>query len=48
MAADKKVRKVEERLFDHIRDQHPEMVAGLTYEEHRDLEHRVKAAIHHD
>jgi predicted small metal-binding protein len=48
VAADKKVRKVEERLFDHIRDQHPEMIAGLTYEQHRDFEHRVKAAVRPD
>ena len=48
VAADKKVRNVEARVFDHIRDRHTEMIAGLTYEQHRDLEHRVKAAVHHD
>jgi predicted small metal-binding protein len=45
VAADKKVRKVEERMFDHLRDRHPEMIAGITYEQYRDLERRVKAAV---
>jgi len=41
-----KPRKVEAKLLDHMRDQHPEMVAGITFEEHQQLEGRIKAAIH--
>jgi len=48
VARERKVRKVEERYFDHLRDQHPEAVAGLTNDQHRELEHRVKEAIRHE
>jgi predicted small metal-binding protein len=45
VAEERKVRKVEERFFDHLRDLHPEVVAGLTSDQHSELEHRVKEAI---
>jgi len=45
VAEESKVRKVEEKFFDHLRDQHPEVVAGLTTEQHDELEHRVKEAV---
>ena len=48
VAEDRKVRKLEHRYFDHLRDRHPEMITGLTGEKHRDLEHRVKDAIVHE
>lgn len=48
VAEDRKVRKVEEKLFDHLRDRHPEVVSGLTSEQHSDLEHKIKEAIRHD
>lgn len=43
-----KVRKVEERFFDHLREHHPEVVSGLDQEQHDALERRVKDAIRHD
>jgi predicted small metal-binding protein len=46
-AEDLKVRRVEEKLFDHIRGVHPEIVTGLTWKEYSAFEHRVKAAVHH-
>ena len=33
-------------MLDHLRNQHPEMVAGITFEEHEKLEGRIKAATH--
>ncbi len=48
VAEDMKVRRVEEKMFDHIRSEHPELIAGLNWEQHAELEHRVKAAIVHE
>lgn len=48
VAEDLKVRRVEEKLFDHIRSVHPELVTGLTWNEYSAFEHRVKAAVHHE
>ncbi len=48
VAEDMKVRRVEQKMFDHIRAEHPELVAGLSWKQHAELEHRVKAAIKHD
>jgi predicted small metal-binding protein len=48
VAEERKVRKVEERFFDHLRDQHPEIIAGLTGEKYRELEHHVKETIEHE
>ena len=45
VAEGQKVRKVEERFFDHLREHHPEVVTGLNMEQHDDLEHRVREAI---
>jgi predicted small metal-binding protein len=41
-----KPRKIEGKMLDHLRDEHPEMVAGITFEEHQQLEGRIKAATH--
>jgi predicted small metal-binding protein len=48
VAVDRKVRKLRERVFDHMRDEHPEMIVGLTFEERKELERRVEAAAHRD
>jgi hypothetical protein len=48
VAEDRKVRKVEARFFDHLRDRHPEIIAGLADRSYRELEHRVKEAIEHE
>jgi predicted small metal-binding protein len=48
VAEDRKVRKVENRFFDHLRDRHPEIIAGLANGSYRELEHRVKEAIEHE
>ena len=48
VAEDRKVRKVENRFFDHLRDQHPEIIAGLADDRYRELEHRVKEAVEHE
>ena len=45
VAEDRKVRKLEEKFFDHLREEHPEIVAGLAAEQYREVEHRVKEAI---
>jgi predicted small metal-binding protein len=48
VAEDRKVRKVEARFFDHLRDRHPEIIAGLANSGYRELEHRVKEAVEHE
>jgi len=48
VAQERKVRKVEERFFDHLRDVHPDVITGLTGDQHRELEHAVKEAIRHE
>lgn len=48
VAQETKVRKVEERFFDHLREHHPEVVSGLDQKQHDALERRVKDAIRHD
>ena len=40
-----KAGKLEERVFDHIRAQHPELIAGLDWKQHRELERRMRSAI---
>ncbi len=45
VAEESKVRKVEEKFFDHLREHHPELVTGLSVEQHDELERRVKDAI---
>jgi predicted small metal-binding protein len=41
-----KPRKVEAKLLEHMRDQHPEMIAGITSEDLEQLRGRIKAAMH--
>jgi predicted small metal-binding protein len=44
VAADCKPRRLQRHVFDHLRDRHPEMLAGLTLDGHDELQRRVKAA----
>jgi len=48
VAEGKKARYVEEEMFDHIRERHPELIAGLDFKQYGELEHRVRAAIVHE
>ena len=48
VAEDRKVRRLEERFFDHLRDQHPDVIAGLADDRYRELEQRVKEAVEHE
>ena len=48
VAEERKVRKLEEKFFDHLREEHPEIVAGLADAQYREVEHRVKEAIEHE
>jgi predicted small metal-binding protein len=45
VAEGKKARKAEGKLFDHLRDQHPEVIAGLAGSDYRELERRIRNAI---
>ena len=45
VAEDREVRKVEEKSFDYLRERHPELITGLTVEQYRELEHKVKGAV---
>jgi predicted small metal-binding protein len=44
-AEGKKMRSVEHSFFDHLRDQHPEVIKGLAGSDYRKLEHRIREAI---
>lgn len=43
-----KARHVEDKMFDHLRERHPDLVAGLDFKQYAELEHRVKSAIVHE
>jgi len=38
-------RKVKGKMFEHARDEHPQMIAGITAERHRQLERAMDEAI---
>lgn len=38
-------RKVKNKIFEHMRDEHPEMIAGMTDEQRRELERAMDAAV---
>jgi predicted small metal-binding protein len=38
-------RHVKNAMFEHVRDEHPELIAGVTDEERRDLMHRMDLAV---
>ena len=46
-AEDRKVRKLEEKFLDHLRDEHPEIIAGMADDRYREVEHLVREAIEH-
>jgi predicted small metal-binding protein len=35
-------RKLKDRMFAHARDEHPELIAGITDERHRELEQKMQ------
>jgi predicted small metal-binding protein len=45
VAEDCRMHRVEEKFFDHLRDRHPEIVAGLGDGDYWELKERVEAAI---
>lgn len=45
VAEGEKIRTVENRFFDHLRDEHPEVVRGLSGAAYRKLEHRIREEI---
>jgi len=45
VAEDREMHRVEEKVYDHLRDRHPEMLAGLTDGDYGELEDRVEGAI---
>jgi predicted small metal-binding protein len=40
-------RKVKNTMFEHVRDEHPELIAGITGERRRELELAMDEAIAH-
>lgn len=38
-------RHVKNVMFEHVRDEHPELIAGITDEQRRDLMHRMDLAV---
>ena len=38
VASEENVRRVKDAMFAHARDEHPELIAGITLERHRELE----------
>jgi predicted small metal-binding protein len=42
VASGDNVRKVKDAMFAHARDEHPELIAGITAERHRELEHMME------
>jgi predicted small metal-binding protein len=41
VAQAEKASKVESKMLEHMRETHPQLVAGLSYEQHKDLESRI-------
>jgi hypothetical protein len=33
-------------MLEHMRDAHPQLVAGLTFEQHKELETRITSRMH--
>ena len=40
-------RKIKNKMFEHVRDEHPELIAGITGEGRRELELAMDEAIAH-
>jgi predicted small metal-binding protein len=45
VASEDNVRKVKDAMFAHARDEHPELIAGITSERHKELEHQMEERI---
>ena len=41
-----KARKLEYKMLGHIREEHPELMSGLTDVQYKELEDRITAGIH--
>jgi predicted small metal-binding protein len=46
VAAAKSVKKLENEMLGHVRDEHPELIAGITEEQHEALLRRIADAAH--
>jgi predicted small metal-binding protein len=42
VAHEDSVRKIKNAMFAHARDQHPELIAGISFERHRELERMME------
>ncbi len=47
VASEDSVRKVKDAVFAHARDEHPELIAGITFEPHRELELKMEERATH-
>jgi predicted small metal-binding protein len=45
VAQGKRTRTVASRMLDHVRDAHPQLAAGLSFEQHKQLEARIADAM---
>jgi predicted small metal-binding protein len=45
VAEARKLSKAEYEMIGHMREEHPEMIAGLTDVQHKELETRIKSAV---
>jgi len=46
VAEGEKVRKVERKILEHLPEEHPSIVTGLTDVQHKELETRIKSGMH--
>jgi predicted small metal-binding protein len=45
VAHGKRPHKVEGKMIEHIRETHPQLIAGLDFEQHRELERRITSQV---
>lgn len=45
VASEENVRKIKDAMFAHARDEHPELIAGITSERHREIEHLIEERV---
>jgi predicted small metal-binding protein len=45
VASEENVRKIKDAMFAHARDEHPELIAGITFERHRELERLMEERV---
>ncbi len=46
LASAPNIRKLENVMLEHARDEHPQLIAGITEEEHEALMQKIAAAAH--